>query len=72
MSERAWCAWAGALLLANPFFEFIVMPILVGHQSYDTTPWDGLLTGSAFALAGLVVLGGLSRAVARRRVPAQR
>lgn len=72
MSDRAWCAWAGALVLAHPIIEFMLTPMMVRYQSHDTTPWDGMVGGAAFVLAGLVVLGGLARTAARRRQSAQR
>ncbi|WP_395726305.1 hypothetical protein [Nakamurella sp.] len=69
LSDRAWCAWAGMLILAHPFLGLVLTMIAVDYNPHDTTPWDGMLGGGAFVGAGLIVLTGLAT---RRRAPAQR
>ena len=64
--SRSWL-WAVALLLLTGTSiagyicaSFVVAPIIVGYQSYDTTPWtEGVLAGSTAAAAILVVVGAL-------------
>lgn len=72
MSPWAWAVWGGVLILANPILEYILTTMVVGYEPFDSTPWEGMISGGAFVAAGLLVLGGLARAAVRRRVPAQR
>lgn len=69
MPPWAWGTWAGLLILAHPVVEYILTAIVVGYEPFDSTPWDGMISGGAFVGAGLFVFGW---AVARRRVPAHR
>lgn len=70
LSDRAWCAWVALLVAATPMVELVLTSMLAGYSSHDTTPWDGVVSGGAFVLAGVVVLVGLVRTAARRRVTA--
>lgn len=73
MPGWAWCGWAIVVVLANPLLQFVLTTILLGgYESYDTPPWDGLLSGAGFVVAGLIVLAGPARTVTRQRRPAQR
>ena len=59
--------WAvvGCLLVANPFAQVVVAPVLLGYSSYDTTPW-------AEAVGGVVLIcaaGLLWRAAYRDASP---
>lgn len=69
MPPWAWGAWAGMLILAHPIVEYVLTAVVVGYDPFDSTPWEGMISGGAFVGAGLIVL---SCVVVRRRVPAQR
>jgi len=46
--------------------SYAVAPIIIGYQSYDTTPWTETIVAGSTAAAGFCLLAGVAVAAFRR------